>query len=471
MRTFIKTALLILLSVILISALVEAQSYVDPITDEDYKQWQETNEELDSGLPKKERQLVYAINPFVGWEYADAFAPQRTQTIYLIENIDNIITPRYTDVYYWPITGEYMADWSSYSQDVQAKLEIIKDGKVIDRLELDDYTFYYIGGVGGAQVLVTGEKAVEAYELWEELFNQYLQDSVNYNRVLLPEYDAEVNRITATYTKMGIPIPEDEVPIEPRAPQAPNYWSMPTNKGFAINLPAGGYQIRLVDDAGQVIPDSHKNLVVFAQRREGVGYIMRASDKWTLAFDSNDSSQAVYLNGNQIFYVEAYNSAEFNRYYYMRMGNPHRPLFGQGTEGSWFWVSLGTYYTDPYRLQILLDGKVVQEVSYKPYYVRQIGGGTLGYTIIDYDPTNPDLVYRDPSFYGYKVNLQSDKGSYSMRLVDSDGNVMPGSERVIRLVRDDRVWLLYVIPFLPLVCGLGLFLYRRRLNLKATPAV
>jgi hypothetical protein len=471
MRTVIKTALLILLNLILISALTEAQSYVDPITDEDYKQWQDTNEEVKSGQPKKERQLVYAINPYVGMEYADTFAPQQAQTLYLIENIDHVIRLKYTDVYYWPITGEYMADWSSYSQDIQGKLEIIKDGKVIDTLELDDYTVFFIGGLGGTQVLAVGEKAVEAYDLWEELFTQYQEEVVYYNQVLLPQYNADVNRITAEYNKTGLPVPEDEVPTEPRIPQIPDYFALPTNKGFAVNLPAGRYQIRLVDEEGQVIPDSQKNLVVFAQRREGVGYLMRPGDKWTMDFNSTDSSQAVYLNGHQVFYVEAYNAAEYNRYYYLRMTFPQRPLFAQGSEGAWFWVSLGTYYTDPYRLQILLDGKVVQEVSYKPYYVRQTGGGSLGYTIIDYDPTNPDLVYRDPSFYGYKINLQSDKGSYSMRLVDADGNVIPGSERVIRLVRNDRVWLLFVIPFLPLICGNGLFIYRRRLKLKAKPTV
>ena len=50
-----------------------------------------------------------------------------------------------------------------------------------------------------------------------------------------------------------------------------------------------------------------------------------------------------------------------------------------------------------------------------------------------------------------------------MRLVDASGEVIPGSERVIRSVRVAS-WPLYTIPLIPLLVGLAVVAWRRSLK-------
>src|SRR5690606_22527339 len=158
--------------------------------------------------------------------------------------------------------------------------------------------------------LAVGEEAVKAYETLEELWKQFQKDYDYYYRVLLPEYDALIKKILKEVNEKG-PFPEDEVPIMPSEPQIPiNYYAEEPRKGYAVDLPAGRYQIRLVDGEGKVIPDSKKNLVVFSPRREGIGYLVIPVHKWTMPFQSSDPSRAFYLDGHQTFYVQAFNAAE-----------------------------------------------------------------------------------------------------------------------------------------------------------------
>src|SRR5690554_2799017 len=89
--------------------------------------------------PQREKQVVYGITPWTGKEYGGTFAPKGIDKIYLLAGADNVINTLETEVYFWPITNEYMANWFESREVVEGKLQILQDGKEIRVLERQPY--------------------------------------------------------------------------------------------------------------------------------------------------------------------------------------------------------------------------------------------------------------------------------------------------------------------------------------------
>ena len=59
--------------------------------------------------PEMDEQFVYGIHLSNGKGYTSSFCPQSQNTIYIIANTENVILPRMTIVYYWPLKKKYQA--------------------------------------------------------------------------------------------------------------------------------------------------------------------------------------------------------------------------------------------------------------------------------------------------------------------------------------------------------------------------
>ena len=87
------------------------------------------------GTPKKEHQFVWSLSPWTGKEFGGSFAPRQVDTIYLLADETNIMNSLRSEIYFWEITQEYMADWFGTKEEVDGTLEILKGNTVFKTVE------------------------------------------------------------------------------------------------------------------------------------------------------------------------------------------------------------------------------------------------------------------------------------------------------------------------------------------------
>lgn len=421
---------------------------------------QKPNEVTGQGNPIKERQFVYSLSPWTGKEWGGTFDPRQIDRMFLTAGVQNVINSLRTDVYFWAITGEYMADWFGFKEEVPGKLEVYQGDKLVASLEKTDYVYSYPEGYGGSTQLVTGPAAQTAFQSYEKAMDDYWSAVSKY----YDEYDAYQKKMDALLKRVQqtkVPAKPAEIPQAPQQAEPPKLYVTQPVQGFLVNLPAGDYRVRLVANDGKVVEGSEKRLTFFDARREGVGYEVLPESKWTRQTNSDDLSQVLYLDGRRVFYAKPFQEKEFNVYQYAKMAKLHVPLEGEGARSAWAWVHT-TEVPETATLQVLRDGQVFQEIKRQGYYVEQTPGYALGYNIVEFNPEEPSMAGREPSFEAYRVELES--GSYQLRMVDADGQVLPGSLRSIRAVRAEPAWPLYAIPLIPMIIGLVVFGWRRSLR-------
>lgn len=446
----------------LLSASAVAQE--GPASPTDTTQIDRTQLQQATGKPVKEKQFVYSLSPWTDTEYGGTFAPKNADKFFLMANVDNLVNSLETEVYYWPITMEFMADWFGLKKEIAGKLEVLQGGKVIKTFEKTDYVYRYEQGMFGPGVkLITGEQSRKEFKAYQDATNAFYEAIARFNDEQI-EYQRKLSELLERVNKTKKFAKPEEIPTAPVQPTPPALYVSEPEQSFVVNLPVGEYKLRLVDEKGNVVANSEKKLQTFTWRREGIGYQIIPEVKWTVPVTSDDPTEVLYLQGKRTFYLEGFREREYNRYLYTRMTELHKPLEGQGTSGGWQWVH--TAPVDKSKLQILKDGKVVQTIEKKPFYVQQTPGYALGYEIIEFDSKKPEFQGTQPTFEAYRVQLDAG-GTYVVRFVDAQGKVVPGSERVIRSIKTSGGWPLYVIPLFPLVLGLILFVSRRRLSLSA----
>ncbi|MGI6566250.1 MAG: hypothetical protein GX341_07930 [Firmicutes bacterium] len=409
--------------------------------------------------PQREKQVVYGITPWTGKEYGGTFAPKGIDKIYLLAGADNVINTLETEVYFWPITNEYMANWFESREVVEGKLQILQDGKEIRVLERQPYAHFYPDGFyAGVSEILVGDAAEKKFQEYRDAIEGYWQ-AVNDYRQAYAEYEQRMAEILEEVSQTGKTYTEDELPKPPEQPSPPIWYVTEATEAFIVNLPVGEYVIRTIDDQGRAVDGTEKKLKVFDKRRTGVGYQIIPESKWTRPVQSDDASQILYLEGTRTMYLKAFRESEYNQHDYLKMTSLEQPLAGAGATSAYMWVH-ETEVPNDTKVQILQGGKVVMEAEYKPYYVKQTPGYALGYEIVEFDPEADEFAGRRPSFEAVKLELEP--GTYEIRAVDSSGRVLEGSVRDIRSVNVVPMWQLYVLSLLPLLVGLVVVVRRRR---------
>ncbi|MCB0029681.1 MAG: hypothetical protein KDE28_17330, partial [Anaerolineales bacterium] len=69
--------------------------------------------------------FVYGVNAGIPDAVVGTFAPPAVDTIYLMSTETSILSPRITNIYYWPITNDYRASWNVRNDVVEGDLEIV----------------------------------------------------------------------------------------------------------------------------------------------------------------------------------------------------------------------------------------------------------------------------------------------------------------------------------------------------------
>ena len=402
--------------------------------------------------PQKERQFVYGVNAFSGLAYEGTYYPLTTDTLYLMADVANIISPRETLIYFWPLTNDYKADWDALNEVVAGKLEVWQGNTLITTLSQTEYIIQYPHGLDAGEVHVyTGADAPAQYAEFDRLRIEFRQRVAGYYRAM-QAYRQDLQARAESGKAEGEPPPPPDEP----APFL--FFSTNVHSGFPVTLPPGEYAIRVVNKAGRTIPGSERNLVVFAHIREAIGYTIIPHDKWTIPEQSQDPSQVFYLRDDSVIYLQPFSEREYNDLYYTRLVQPQ--TFA-GDVGRRQWVSLTP--VEGGILEVVQGGQVVERIERKAYIVRQYTGAVLGYEILDRAAqTDEELRNRRADFEGFEIRVAPGQSSFSVRLVDESGRVIPGSQRRIKRVSTTTGDGVFLLPLVPLIiCG-GLALRRRR---------
>lgn len=422
--------------------------------------------------PERERRFVYGLNLFDGLTYATGFAPHAVDTIYLLADHMAVLDPKLTEVYFWPLTSDYRADFTSMNQLVLGRLEVLRDGQLIDTVDLTTYVVQLdaAGTLGGGQVAI-GEAAAVRWSAFQAERAAYLERLQAYAEAVAA-YGQQVDTLQGM-TGLGSAAAGLAPPPEP--PPFTLYSSEPA-QGFPLLLPAGAYTIRLRDAAGQIAQDSEKRLVLFGPRRAGVSVEVVPQDRWTFPAQASDPADVVYAVAGSVVYLRPSAAQEFNAEAFARLRNPQDRA---AAANRWQWESSGLL---PPGTLLVDDGGPGQRVPLADFLVEQSPGAALGYRIVPVSaehagrgtgqpsgqpggptasPASSQPAGRAPDLTAYRVEAPATRGSLRVRLQDANGADVLGSARTVVAVTSVPLWQLALPVVVPLIIGLTVLLWRR----------
>jgi len=393
-------------------------------------------------VPVKERQFVYGINAFAWEGYVGSLSARPPHTIYVLAGHRSIVSARETLVYFWPITGEYRADWSGLNASVDGTLEVLQTGRALIVLPRQPYVIQYPHGPdSGPAILYVGEEAARRYRAFVEARDQYRDALARYLEARRRYLEA-LDRAAAARQR-GVTV---TLPPAPEEPEQFRLFSSDVHDGFLINLPQGRYAIRVRGPDGRVVAGSQRTLVAFTHRREAVGFTIVPQTRWTVPERADEPGSTIYARQDQVLYFQPYAAREYNDLAYARLVNPQS---AEGRSDGWRWEYSQSLVES--RLQ-LAGASGVQTVTGRPYRVEQKTGEALGYEVVE-PPAG-----QTSDFSGFKVQVN---GTLNLALLDAAGRPVPGSERLVRVPRLGTAWPLGIIPLLPLTLGAAVVAWRR----------
>lgn len=403
-------------------------------------------------VPQKERRFVYGVNLFDGTQYATGFVPPAVETMYLLADHVGVLDPKLTEVYFWPITNDYRADFASLNELVPGRLEIVQGGQVIQTVELTEYIVQIdqSGELGPGQVAL-GSDAQAAWARFQADRAAYLERLRAHAEAQIA-YQQQVETMRASAAP-GASITLPDPPVEP----APfTLYSTEVGRGFPIQSGPGEYTIRVRDAEGRTIQDSEKRLVVFGPRRLGVGFEVVAQERWTFPERADDPADVIYTVAGGVAYLRPFASQELNAEAYARLKNPQDQA---APPNRWEWVHVGPV-PQPATL-VVRDGAREQRLSLDEFAVEQVPGAALGYRVVPLAERADARSQRKPDLTAYRVEAPAGRSTLSLRLLDADGQELLGGTREVVVVSSAPWWQLALPVLVPLVIGLSVALWRR----------
>lgn len=393
---------------------------------------------------------VYGITYFDGLLYGSTMAPPSVDTIYILADQTSFLSLRETIVYFWPLTNQYLADWDSRNELLDSVLEVDGPGGKME-IPLADYVIQYQKDDARSSLRVyLNDDAHPKYDEFVSLSTQYQDALAQYNTDLVVWQQGMDTYLRSTpETIAELPTPEPP----PQEPEDLGTMSSDLQRGFPVALPAGNYTIQARNPNGEIIEGSQKSLVVFEEGELAIGFDIIPEQRWTRPERSSESASPIYTSANTTIYVQPFWQSRMGAVYDARMRNP-QDLTALPGESTWALHEAAL----PDHLVVEQDGKVIAEVPLESFVVHQVAGPTLGYTVERFDPVSME----SESFQGFELGAELISSNPTIRLVDAEGNTLPGSERVLRSLHPQNIGWLYAGAALPLVAvGLvGVFLLR-----------
>ncbi len=399
--------------------------------------------------------FVYGINAAIPDNYVGTFAPAAAESLYLLTAQTSVISPRRTEIAFWPITNEYRPNWSALNEPVPGVLEVSQNGAIVAEIEATDYTiqFEQHDAITTAEIFL-GADALAAHARFEarQAAFQAAADAYFEAERVWQEAAAEAEE----RRRAGETV---EAPVAPLRPDPIGIFSNGLNQGMPIDLEPGGYTIRLRNADGAIVSGSERDLTIFAPRRNGIGYSVVPETRWTTPDESPAPNDVIYGSANSALYLEPRVAREYPARAWALLQNPQRAA---ADAGDWEWVN-GERLIDA-RLEVVMGGRVVAEHALTPYQVDQLPGSQLGYDVVAFDADAEDAPAA-PDFAAYPIRLDAPGEQYEIRLVSDQGEILEGSARQVRVPASPPISRLFVVSVAPLLVG-AVVITRRRSRVK-----
>ncbi len=403
-------------------------------------------------VPEKQQRFVYGLNVFDGTEYTTGFVPPAVDTVYALADEDTVLDPKMTEVYFWPITNEFRADFTALNELVPGQLQVSRGGQVVESLGLTDYVLQFDPATGmGAGRVFLGHEAQQGWEHFQAERAAYLE-RLRAHSDAVAAYSQQLDDARSQAGSGA----EAAAPQPPTDPAPMTLYSSEIGHGFALRLPAGEYRIEVRDATSQVVPDSAKRLVVVAPRRQGVGYDVVPQERWTYPQRASDPADTVYMVPGGVAYLEPSAEQELNALAYARLKDPQSLA---GTANRWQWVPVGPLGA---ATLVVADGEHEQRLQTEHFSVEQVPGAELGYRVVPFGARGDDSgPARAPDINAFRVEAPAGRRTLSLRLIDGDGRELAGSERELAVISGVPGWQLALPVLVPLAMGLSVILWRR----------
>jgi hypothetical protein len=413
---------------------------------------------------KYEEQFVYQLRLFDGNGYPETFIPQSEDTIYLLADTNNVVSPRVTLVAYWPLSGKFVAAFKELNEYLEGSLEIFSGSKKIHEIGQVEYVFFYPKGItAGKGQLHVGKEAYALFKEHEATLNDFYNKMSEYSkqklayRTQLMAYVKQLEERKERGESINPQQVEEDTPREPIQPNRLPFDLTGMQSDHIINLAAGKYHIQFRAPDGTIVEGSEKKLVVFTRRRVGgVGYDIIPGNRWTKRESSNDTSQSIYGTGNNTIYLRAFMEDEYNDLYYKKLKDPQN----SGNPQRWTWVHTIPLIDEV--LNVQRNERTPERIKRTAYLVKQLPGARLGYEILPYTPEQfPD---KQPAFEAFKVEFSANNhsGRQTIWLEGPEGRKLPKSVRKMIIVNKSGGNWLYLISTFPLIVGFLIFVRRRK---------
>lgn len=403
--------------------------------------------------PEKHPAMAYRGWLYDGLQYRELFAPEQVDTLYVLAGEPVALSAHRTLVYYWPLTARYMADWENMDETLPGRLEISPASQEGATLEVTPFSLVHpeVDTPTPRITLVTGGEAERQYARYQTEMADYWRRMDQYNQDAAA-YEEEMREAIKAVGAGQKNVPVPTAPTQPLEPQL--YVTEPA-PGYVFTLQEGRYTIQLRGPDGQIVSGSRRQVVAFQARRQGSSYTIIPADQWTRPQSSNAPEDTLYLTKGSVLYFQPRAVREYRESYYLRLKDPQDT---SGRDDRWVWVQQELLAGG--RLEVCRGGRPVLSVSEKPYFVEQLPGAALGYNILEYDPQ--EMAGEKPTFHGYRVAVDDAPGGLvQVRFRDAQGNLVPGSERDVRLLSGRPAVQLYLPALLPLLLA-GVLSVRRR---------
>ena len=401
-----------------------------------------------------DRQVVYSPLVTDGTDYRRVSYPLEAGPIVVLADTEVVFEARLATVSYWPISREYLADFSGETETLEGSIEIVAETGETSTLEPEPYVLWYPAGTAeGASELVHGETARAFYEEYVRKARVAAERLKEYQRVV-----AEHRRLTEAWLQLAaeqggrdMPPPPPELDVE--APENYPAFATEPQEAFILSLPPGSYEMRLRGEDGNIVPGSGRTLVSFGPLDEGTGYVLRPEDRWTQPVVSFSPNEIIYTTGETDLFFQPVPVIEYPAMLYTRL---FRPQSVEATDPSLtLWASADKNGSDNEGAALAVWQRDIrgQLLPTTPYRVNQRAGSARGYTIDEFvqDPS----VAVQPDFTA--MRLEPGRAVTRVGLVrGAEAAPVRASERQVRLIRPPAEPLLFLPALLPLALGLAL---------------
>jgi hypothetical protein len=405
-------------------------------------------------------QLVYWPLVTDGKEYRRVSYPHEAGSLLVLADTNVVIEARRASVFYWPITREYLADFSKHPPPVSGNVEIVDGSGAVTVAEPESFVMWHPIGVGaGPAELVHGEKAARFYEGYLRAARAAAEKEREYQRVLGTHQAAVEAWIRMAAERRGQNMPAPPPQLDVKKPEPFHAFATEPRQAAVLSLPEGTYTVRVRGADGAIVRGSERVLISFAPLDRGVGYVLRPEDRWTRPMFSFAPHEAIYTTGRADLFFQPVSVVEYDARRHARLFRPQSVEVADPSLTVWTPHGESAWANDDVAL-VLWDGNALLDTLPRiPYRVKQLAGASRGYEIEEFASVEGAL---EPDFHAMRVSKDAELTQVSLLANGAAGDPVSGSIRQVRRVTLPGDALLFLPALLPLALGVALRLSRLR---------